>query len=65
MQQKTRLAHGVEKTQFESEYDEKAKDLLSDKQVLAWIAKYTTLEFRDKNYSKCRGTKAVLFKISF
>lgn len=35
---KTHLAHGIEKTIHESQYDERAKDLLADKQVLARIA---------------------------
>ena len=45
---KTHLAHGIEKTEYEARYDENVKALLSDKQVLARIAKYRTEEF--KNY---------------
>lgn len=44
---KTHLAHGIEKTEHESQYDENVKALLSDKQVLARIAKYRTEEFKD------------------
>ena len=32
---KTHLAHGIEKTEYEAQYDENVKALLSDKQVLA------------------------------
>ena len=45
--QKTHLAHGVEKTEYEAQYDENVKALLSDKQVLARIAKHRTEEFKD------------------
>ena len=44
---KTHLAHGIEKTEYEARYDENVKALLSDKQVLARIAKYRTEEFKD------------------
>ena len=44
---KTHLAHGIEKTENLSQYDESIKVLLSDKQVLARIAKHRTEEFRD------------------
>ncbi len=44
---KTHLAHGIEKTEYEAKYDENVKALLSDKQVLARIAKYRTEEFKD------------------
>ena len=37
---KTHLAYGIEKTINESQYDERAKDLLADKQVLARIAQH-------------------------
>ena len=43
---KTHLSHGIEKTEFEAQYDENVKALLSDKQVLARIAKYRTEEFK-------------------
>lgn len=43
----THLAHGIEKTEYEAKYDENVKALLSDKQVLARIAKYRTEEFKD------------------
>ena len=44
---KTHLAHGIEKTENEAKYDESIKILLSDKQVLARIAKHRTEEFKD------------------
>ena len=44
---KTHLAHGIERTEYQAKYDESVKELLSDKQVLAWIAKYRIEEFRD------------------
>lgn len=44
---KTHLAHGIEKTENESQYDECIKTLLSDKQVLARIAQHRIEEFRD------------------
>ena len=44
---KTHLAHGIEKTINESQYDDRAKDLLADKQVLARIAQNRLEEFRD------------------
>ena len=48
MQRKTHLTHGIEKTGYKSKYDANAKDLVSDKQVLARIVKGVTAEF--KNY---------------
>lgn len=44
---KTHLAHGIEKTEKESQYDDSVKELLSDKQVLARIAQHRMEEFRD------------------
>lgn len=44
---KTHLAHGVEKTENFSQYDDSIKVLLSDKQVLARIAQHRIEEFRD------------------
>lgn len=44
---KTHLAHGIEKTEYETQYDENVKVLLSDKQVLARIVKHRTEEFKD------------------
>lgn len=41
---KTHLAHGIEKTEYEAQYDENIKVLLSDKQVLARIVKHRTEE---------------------
>jgi len=44
---KTHLAHSIEKTVHESQYDVSVKAILSDKQVLARIAKNRIEEFRD------------------
>ena len=44
---KTHLSHGIEKTVYEAQYDDSAKDLLADKQVLARIAQNRIEEFRD------------------
>lgn len=44
---KSHLSHGIEKTEEKARYDEGAKELLSDKQVLARIAKYRIKEFED------------------
>ena len=44
---KTYLAHNIEKTAEEAQYDANAKALIADKQVLARIAKYRTEEFKD------------------
>ena len=44
---KTHLAHGIEKTENESQYDDSVKTLLSDKQVLARIAQHRIEEFWD------------------
>lgn len=49
---KTHLAHGIEKTEYEAQYDENVKVLLSDKQVLARIAKHRTEEFKDYELSE-------------
>ena len=43
----THLAHGIDITDMEAQYDENAKALMADKQVLARIAKYRTDEFKD------------------
>ena len=43
----THLAHNIEKTAEEAQYDANAKALIADKQVLARIAKYRTEEFKD------------------
>ena len=43
----TYLAHGIDITDIEAQYDENAKALMADKQVLARIAKYRTDEFKD------------------
>ena len=44
---KTHLAHGIEKTEKQSQYDDSVKALLGDKQVLARIAQHRIEEFRD------------------
>lgn len=46
MLRKTHLAQSVEKSEYESQYDEYAKDLVSNKQVLARIAKGVTNELK-------------------
>lgn len=43
----THLAHGIDITDIEAQYDENAKALMADKQVLSRIAKYRTDEFKD------------------
>lgn len=48
---KTHLAHSIEKTEYEAQYDESVKVLLSDKQVLARIVKHRTEEFKDCDIS--------------
>ena len=44
---KSHLSHGIEKTEEKARYDEGAKELLSDKQILARIAKYRIKEFEE------------------
>ena len=44
---KTHLANSVEVAEAKSQLDENAKHVLGNKQVLAWIVKYTVEEFRD------------------
>lgn len=51
MEQKTHLGHGIEKTEYKSKYDASAKDLVSDRQVLARIVKGVTSEFKDYDVS--------------
>ena len=48
---KTHLAHGIEKTESFSQYDDSIKVLLSDKQVLARIAQHRIEEFKDYDIS--------------
>ena len=43
---KTHLLYSIEKTEYETQYDENVKALMPDKQVLARIAKYRTEEFK-------------------
>lgn len=43
----TNLAQAVEATQEAAAYDNNVKFLLADKQILAWILKYTVREFQD------------------
>lgn len=49
MMQNTHLSHGVEITEYEAKYDDAAKRLVADKQVLARIAKGTVKEFKNCN----------------
>ena len=44
---KTHLAHSIEKTDAEAQYDANAKALIADKQVLARIVKHRVDEFKD------------------
>ena len=44
---KTHLANSVEVAEAKSQLDENAKHVLGNKQVLAWIVKYTVEEFQD------------------
>lgn len=43
----TYLANNIELAKIQAQYDENAKALIADKQVLARIAKYRTTEFKD------------------
>lgn len=47
MQQKTHIANVLERNNCKDRYDAQAKQILSDKSILAWILKYTTSEFKD------------------
>ena len=47
MTRETHLSHGVEITEYEAKYDDAAKRLVADKQVLARIAKGTVKEFKN------------------
>lgn len=47
MTQATHLSHGVEITEYEAKYDDAAKRLVADRQVLARIAKGSVKEFKD------------------
>ena len=51
-EQKTHLANSIEIADAKSEMDEKAKQLLANKQVLSWILKHTVEEFRDYTYEE-------------
>ena len=53
---KTHLAHSLEKTVNESQYDDSVKALLSDKQVLARIAQHRIEEFWDYDSSATSRT---------
>ena len=43
---KTHLAHSIEQTREEVQYDANAKALIADKQILARIVKHRTEEFK-------------------
>lgn len=47
MNVKTHLRHSIEKSEQEIKYDANVKDVLSDKQILARIMKYSVKEFAD------------------
>lgn len=51
MRQNTHLADSIDTTEYESQYDECAKELVSDKQVLARIMKGVVTEFKDYDIS--------------
>ena len=46
---KTQLAHGIDITETKSKYDTRAKYLVSNKQVLARIMKFSVLEYKECN----------------
>lgn len=52
---KTHLANNVEVAVAKSQLDENAKRLLANKQVLAWIIKYTMEEFKDYELMEIEG----------
>ena len=43
----TNLSQSIDITENKAKYDESVKELFADKQVLAWILKYTLEEFGD------------------
>ena len=43
----TNLSQSIDITANKAKYDESVKELFADKQVLAWILKYTLEEFGD------------------
>lgn len=47
MQLNTPIAGAMEASYGKEQYDAQVKKMLSDKQILAWILKYTTAEFKD------------------
>lgn len=47
MTQMTHLSHSIEGTEYAAKYDEAAKQLVADKQILARIVKGTIAEFKD------------------
>lgn len=52
MWMKTHLAHSVEKSSYEAKYDANVKEVLSDKQILAKILKFTVNEFANEDEIK-------------
>lgn len=47
MQQKTTLAMSIDNTEQKAKYDDACKRLLAEKNILAWIMKYTMKEYAD------------------
>lgn len=47
MTEKTHIAHVLDIAGDKAKYDERIKKLISDKQILAWILKYTSKEFKE------------------
>ena len=65
----TNLSQSIDITANKAKYDESVKELFADKQVLAWILKYTLEEFGDDeipeiiiDLSVIRSRKLLLLK---
>ena len=48
MKQKTALEQSVELADSKVKYDAQVKNILANKIILAWILKYTALEFKNE-----------------
>ena len=51
----TNLARAVNIARNKAKYDENVKEILADKQILAWILKYTLREFEDEDIENIIG----------
>lgn len=51
MTQKTHLTRSIEAADEKAQYDEYAKRIVADKNILAWIAKYTVQELKEYSIS--------------